>query len=290
MNCSCGLWRNLLPHVFTALASVHRPDPTLANGAVYQFGVFQGKSMRMMRHMEPFANAPMIGFDSFEGLPSSLSRSERSEWSPGQFAADPRTELQNTIGREGATAQFVRGFFNESLVQPGLVRQLGKKIAKYVDIDVDLYSSALEALTFMFESGLVVPGTVIGYDDWWSGPCRRGWTASASPLQTSEGLAHAEIARKYGVTFICLAGGCRPGVPCPAFGVIFLGASIGDTPGGDPGFAMSDSDALEFMENDAVCRAKRAVFRAQPNRVSKPPKSVGSVYSRHSPAPRDPGL
>jgi len=88
LNCSCGLWRNLLPHVFTALASVHRPDPTLANGAVYQFGVFQGMSMRMMRHMEPFANAPMIGFDSFEGLPSSLSRSERSEWSPGQFAAD----------------------------------------------------------------------------------------------------------------------------------------------------------------------------------------------------------
>ena len=104
----------------------------------------------------------------------------------------------------------------------------------------------------------------------------------------SEGLAHAEIARKYGVTFICLAGGCRPGVPCPAFGVIFLVASIGDTPGGDPGFAMSDSDALEFMENDAVCRAKRAVFRAQPDRVSNPPKSVGSVYSRHSPAPRDP--
>ena len=65
----------------------------------------------------------------------------------------------------------MRGFFNESLVQPGLVRQLGKKIAKYVDVDVDLYSSALEVLTFMFESGLVVPGTVIGYDDWWSGPC-----------------------------------------------------------------------------------------------------------------------
>ena len=60
--------------------------------------------MRMMRKMEPFANAPMIGFDSFEGLPSSLSRSERSEWSPGRFAADPRTELQNTIGRAGATA------------------------------------------------------------------------------------------------------------------------------------------------------------------------------------------
>ena len=30
-----------------------------------------------------------------------------------------------------------------------------------------------------------------------------------SPLEVSEGLAHAEMARKHGVRFVCLAGPCR---------------------------------------------------------------------------------
>ena len=115
----------------------------------------------------------------------------------------PRVRLKRELGREGAPVHFVSGFFNESL-QLGLGREFGMQPAKYVDIDVDLYSSTSQVLGFMFGSRLIRAGTLVGYDDWWSGPCRRGWGSSdgatPSPLETGEGLAHAEAARKYGVS------------------------------------------------------------------------------------------
>ena len=155
--------------------------------------------MRMLRQMEPFAKLPMFGFDSFLGLPSNFLGSERGLWSPGQFASDPRVRLKRELGRE-APVHFVSGFFNESL-QLGLGRQFGMQPAKYVDIDVDLYSSTSQVLDFMFGSGLIRAGTLVGYDDWWSVPCRCGWGSSngapPSPLETGEGLAHAEAARRY---------------------------------------------------------------------------------------------
>ena len=267
-KCSCGLWRRLLPHVFAAIGSTmgstggcdeltHR----LEGGAVYQFGVFDGGSMQMLRHMKPFAKASMFGFDSFQGLPSDFLASERALWSPGQFSSDPRVRLRHELGREGAPVHFVSGFFNDSL-RPGLGHQLGMQPAKFVDVDVDLYSSAAQVLDFMFSDGLIRAGTLIGYDDWWSGPCRRGWGsmkgAVTNPLKIGEGLAHAELAHKYGVNFICVAGGCSASVPCTAFGVIFLVVRIGDERGGDPGFAMSDNEVSEFMERDPVCHAKKA--------------------------------
>ena len=155
--------------------------------------------MRMLRQMEPFAKLPMFGFDSFLGLPSNFLGSERGLWSPGQFASDPRVRLKRELGRE-APVHFVSGFFNESL-QLGLAREFGMQPAKYVDIDVDLYSSTSQVLDFMFGSGLIRAGTLVGYDDWWSVPCRCGWGSSngapPSPLETGEGLAHAEAARRY---------------------------------------------------------------------------------------------
>ena len=211
-KCSCGLWRKLLPHAIAAIASTAGCSDLTPDGHVYQFGVFEGRSMRMLRQMEPFAKLPMFGFDSFHGLPGNFLDSERDLWSPGQFASDPRVRLKRELGREGAPVHFVSGFFNESL-QLGLGREFGMQPAKYVDIDVDLYSSTSQVLGFMFGSRLIRAGTLVGYDDWWSGPCRRGWGSSdgatPSPLETGEGLAHAEAARKYGVTFICVAGGCR---------------------------------------------------------------------------------
>jgi hypothetical protein len=260
-KCSCGLWRKLLPHVIAAiLKEVGGCNDLMLDGHVYQFGVFEGRSMRMLRRMEPFAKLPMFGFDSFQGLPSNFLDSERGLWSPGEFASDPRAQLKRELGREGAPVHFVSGFFNASL-QPGLARELGMQPAKYVDVDVDLYSSTSQVLGFMFESGLIRAGTLVGYDDWWSGPCRRGWGSSdgarPSPLETGEGLAHAETARKYGASFVCVAGGCRAAVPCTSFGVIFLVVSINAKSRGDPGFAMNESGIREFMAHDVVCQAKK---------------------------------
>ena len=54
-------------------------------GGVYQFGVYQGDSMRQLRTY--FPSNQMIGFDSFSGLPDEAS-SERGlpmHWTPRAF-------------------------------------------------------------------------------------------------------------------------------------------------------------------------------------------------------------
>ena len=268
-KCNCGLWRKLLPHAVSAIDAAAGCNNLALDGHVYQFGVFEGSSMRMLRQMEPFAKLPMFGFDSFLGLPSNFLGSERGLWSPGQFASDPRVRLKRELGRE-APVHFVSGFFNESL-QLGLAREFGMQPAKYVDIDVDLYSSTSQVLDFMFGSGLIRAGTLVGYDDWWSVPCRRGWGSSdgapPSPLETGEGLAHAEAARRYGVTFLCVAGGCSASVPCSSFGVIFLVVSINAKSKGDSGFAMNESGIREFMAHDAVCQSKNRPKKTSHSKV-----------------------
>eukprot|EP00933_Yihiella_yeosuensis_P079945 TRINITY_DN9335_c0_g1_i5.p1 TRINITY_DN9335_c0_g1~~TRINITY_DN9335_c0_g1_i5.p1 ORF type:complete len:132 (-),score=21.13 TRINITY_DN9335_c0_g1_i5:522-917(-) len=91
--------------------------------------------------------------------------------------------------------------------------------AFYVDIDCDLYTSAYAALDFLFANQIAQVGTIIGYDDWWTLPCRffhkknnegKRMKRQVSPLDVGEGLAHATIAEKYGVKFRCLAGPCKP--------------------------------------------------------------------------------
>jgi hypothetical protein len=75
---------------------------------------------------------------------------------------------------------------------------LGMRPALYVDIDCDLYVSTYQALDWLFSSKLIVPGTLIGYDDW-----------CLTTLGTAgESRAHIEIARKYKVKFRCVVGGC----------------------------------------------------------------------------------
>ena len=64
--------------------------------------------------------------------------------------------------------EFVRGFFNESFAE-ATFRLLPFRPARYVDIDVDLYSSTIQVLEWLLTSGILVPGTVIYYDDWLSG-------------------------------------------------------------------------------------------------------------------------
>ena len=88
--------------------------------------------------------------------------------------------------------------------------------ALYVDVDCDLHTSSIDALDFLFANGLVGVGTLVGYDDWWTIPCVRYHSSRPrrppSPLAVGEGLAHAQIAQKYGVRFVCVAGPCQPSI------------------------------------------------------------------------------
>lgn len=265
--CSCGRWRFLLPAVFSALQLRGSGlDPTVANGHVYQFGVYKGQSMRLLRQI--FKNSSMFGFDSFEGLPKDVRGKE--PWKPGMFRSDPRASLLRDLNRANAPVQFVSGFYSESLTKAGLVQQLGMQPAKYVDVDVDLYSSTVDVLDFLFVHGLIAPGTVIGFDDFWSIACLSNSDEDSSPLAGGEALALVEAARRYNATFLCLAGGCRrsrqdeerdgrKGGACSAFGAIFLVSSIFNASGGDPsaGFELSQVEIVDFKRHDPVCRVNR---------------------------------
>ena len=144
----------------------------------------------------------MWGFDSFLGLPSTEEVVPHT-WQRGAYSSDPR---RNLIRQLGPAVGFIAGFYNESLRDDGIVSFHGLEPARYVDIDVDLYGSAFDALDFMFRNGLMVQGTLLGYDDWWVLPCLN--KSVQSPLDAGEGRAHREIATKYDVEFECLAGGC----------------------------------------------------------------------------------
>ena len=72
---------------------------------------------------------------------------------------------------------------------------------QFIDIDSDLYTSTKQALTWMFRNQLVVPGTLVGYDD---------WVATPPPLYSKgESRAHAEIAQEFGVQFELVRAVCR---------------------------------------------------------------------------------
>ena len=260
---SNGIWRQQLPTVFSTL---QKYGAGVLDGQVYEFGLFKGASMRMLRGIVPLARARTYGFDSFQGLPDSFENGEQGEWHAGQFRADPRASLLRDLDRADAPIQFVAGYFDKSLSQPGLATKLGMGPARYVDIDVDLYSSTVPVLDFMFGNGLMVPGTVVGYDDFWSTSCNAASPATVGPMRNGEGLAHLEAARRFNVTFMCLAGGCRSSEPgqqrtkfaghCGAFGAIFMVTSLCNPDNVDPaaGFQLSTEEIVSFKRLNPVCR------------------------------------
>merc|ERR1712032_191592 len=132
---------------------------------------------------------------------------------------------------------------------------MGSK-AMYVDIDVDQYTSAYEALDWLFKRKLIRPGTLIAYDDWWPNPCSPGGE-SLGGLDTGEGRAHREISAAYNAEFICVGGPCQNlmgniGLGCdfhhfvfphaPIFKVVSVGVEASH------GFNVSASELNYFRE------------------------------------------
>lgn len=180
---------------------------------IYEFGVHSGKSMIELRKL--LHPSKLFGFDSFQGLPET-SEININDWSRGRYASDRRNFLSKFKEFE-----FISGWYNESLTD-SIVKEFQMQNASYIDIDCDLYESAIDALDFMFRNKLAVEGTLIGYDDFWVIPCVN---ESLHPLSVGEGLAHKKIAQKYIVEFECVNNACSE-MPS-GWGPIFRVKSIG---------------------------------------------------------------
>ena len=75
--------------------------------------------------------------------------------------------------------------------------------ALYVDIDTDIYVSTYQALDWLCANKLLVPGSIIGYDDfkWGLNLSKKGAkTKGAAQVVDGEARAHDEVlVKKYGL-------------------------------------------------------------------------------------------
>jgi hypothetical protein len=165
-------------------------------GDIYEFGVYGGRSLEVLINnlcQHNIKYRKMFGFDSFEGLPKQHSSiKSHPDWKYGNFNA---TKLYN-CSKEDVKKQIlyrtnnipilIEGFFKKTLNTNTIItHDLGP--ASYINIDVDLYTSTYQILDFVFYNKLYHSGTIIRYDDWYSGE------------YAGEAKAHDQLTKKYNV-------------------------------------------------------------------------------------------
>jgi hypothetical protein len=160
---------------------------------IYQFGVYTGGTMKAM-HRKIKSYRKMWGFDSFQGLPEEIHglHIEGKHWLAGAFSSKGALKYKSATGAMNhvksqlvGNNELVMGFFNESLPRMDIAQT---RKALVVDIDSDLYISAIQALEWLFKNNIAMSGTLFRYDDWNSGD--QSW---------GEPKAHSEITKQCNV-------------------------------------------------------------------------------------------
>jgi hypothetical protein len=181
----------------------------LINYDVYQFGVFNGGSMKEIASIlnkHKIQVNTFYGFDVFTGMPKETAEPIfQDSWNPDIFpdefnvlkymnlqtpedcADHIEQEVQNIfIGKDNKSKVSVVA----GLVEDTLPNQKDLKAAFYVDFDLDIYSPTKYTFDYLMQNKLIVPGTLIGYDDW-------GGTPGFEEFKDGESRAHKEIVDKW---------------------------------------------------------------------------------------------
>ena len=139
----------------------------LQKGDYLEFGVFKGYSIFHAQKLAKKYNTKMklFGFDSFAGLPTLESKDAKKEFYEGQFSQSKKRVSGNIVRHGGnlKTIKLIEGFFSDSLNAKTKKKYEIKK-ASIVNIDSDLYSSAVDVLNFI--KPLIMEGTILLFDDW----------------------------------------------------------------------------------------------------------------------------
>lgn len=260
-------WRKEIPEILSKL----QLDPS---GDIYEFGVWNGGSMTLLQALLP-ATRMMWGFDSFKGLPEQTAADlHQKGYSQGDYASHVTPDSLTSLLGGPTKAGMIAGYYNESLT-PELKKSRGMGRASFVDIDADLYMSSFQALDWLFDSGLVGEGTLIGYDDWWVNACSKGGE-HLNPLTSSEGKAHKEIGVKHNVQFRCVNAACRfvpEAAKCPhGTGAIFMVERLGANATPQHGFEMTNHEVSLWKTMNPTCQRFL----------------VGSQVGVHAPSNNDP--
>lgn len=206
-------WRtNLLNIVFNDYNNFSKEE--LSEMDAYQFGVLDGDSMvelvSLFKRNRIELNS-FNGFDVFTGMPKETAEPIfQDSWDPDiepdTFNVIKRLNLNTPKECSEYVEKNVRCAFEQNKsntkvnVFPGLVENtLQENIQKfefkkafYVDFDLDIYSPTKYAFKFLVENNLIVPGTIVGYDDW-------GGTPGYENYENGESRAHKEIVDEYGI-------------------------------------------------------------------------------------------
>jgi hypothetical protein len=201
-------WRNvLLPE------AVVQSKLDSKSTAFYQLGVFSGNSMRQNYRIFRYLNKALAagyGFDVFTGMPKETAEpiwqdSWNPDINPDDFNIISNSNLDKYmissvddhvnilkldlygISPETETNIFV-GLVEDTL--PPLDNLLP---AFYIDVDFDIYSPTKFALETLIEKELIIPETLIGYDDW-------GGTPDFNDFKYGESRAHKEIVEEFGIS------------------------------------------------------------------------------------------
>ena len=135
-----------------------------------EFGCHSGRTfsaaIRAARELNILESTEFYAFDSFEGLPSTTDEDgifEKGSFSTG--VSDFKSALEKEANYQIGDGHIVKGFYSASLT-PELQSKMPK--VGIVHIDVDLYSSTVDVLTFI--KPLLVKGSVILFDDFFCFP------------------------------------------------------------------------------------------------------------------------
>lgn len=123
-------------------------------GWAVEFGVYTGYSLGIIAQ-----TMPVIGFDSFEGLPEDW----REGFPKGKFAVNVNRPADKFPNLFGPNRMLAPGWFDETVPSFPFPAPLG-----LVHIDCDLYSSTVTALEGVVNS--IDVGTVIVFDEFHSYP------------------------------------------------------------------------------------------------------------------------
>ena len=184
-------------------ASVRRPCVDL----VLEFGVYQGASLRrvagVLRQLRAdkmiaaginprLCSLEVHAFDGWRGLPEDWVQTPLAVQKVGEYGMGG---VVPTAGLPPGTVPHA-GWFNETVAvfAADVLQQQNEKDVRlaFVSVDCDLYSSTLDALRPLAEVGLLRPGLVLHFDEYWGYPGREGHEAKAWDEVSAEfGLRYA---------------------------------------------------------------------------------------------------
>jgi tetratricopeptide (TPR) repeat protein len=124
---------------------------TLTDGLILEFGVYHGKTIRMIAaHFTP-DQQPVHGFDTFSGIPEDWHNTPRGAYS-----------THGSLPHAPDHVQYHIGTFEETL--PTFLEAHPGEHIRFMNIDCDLYSSTKDVLDAVHDR--VVRGTIIVFDEY----------------------------------------------------------------------------------------------------------------------------